>query len=108
MQFSKVYRCLAGDVSDIWEVGFQTSAEGETLTLATLDSNFTCRVSVPGLAIDRAVSVKNGANDRFIVALTEAETTLLGKGDHIVHLKISNATLSPPLAKTKQVLLRVG
>lgn len=36
MDAAELYRCLAGDGSDIWELGFQTSADGEPLVLATL------------------------------------------------------------------------
>jgi len=109
MQFAEIYRCLAGDSSDIWELGFQTSADDEPLVLATLDVNFTCNVSVVGTAISRAVSLKNGANNRFRIALTAAETaTLEPTKEYVVNLKITNATLSPPLAKTKQVLLRIS
>jgi hypothetical protein len=109
MEFAEIYRCLAGDTSDIWDLGFQLSADDEPLVLAPLDANFTCTVAVEGTAISRAVTLKNAANDRFRIALTASETaTLEKKQDYVVNLKISNATLSPPLAKTKQVLLRIS
>lgn len=107
MEFAEVYRCLAGDVSDIWEIGFQTSADDEPLVLAVLDVNFTCSISVPASALTRAITDKNVTNNRFRASLTAAETNTLGAGDHIVHLKISNPTLSPALVKTKRVLLRI-
>lgn len=106
MEAADIYRCLVGDGTDIWELGFQTSADGEPLALATLDVNFACQLTVG--AVDRAVTLKNGDNNRFRIALTGAETTTLGKGDHVVNIRITNATLSPPLAKSRQVLLRIS
>lgn len=108
MEFAEIYRCLAGDTSDIWELGFQTSADDEPLTLALLDPNFSCQLMVPGSSINRAVVLKNAENNRFRIALTGAETLALGKGDHLLNLRITNVTLSPPLVKTKQVLLRIS
>lgn len=108
MEFAEVYRCLAGDSSDIWELGFQISSDDAPLVLADLDDNFTCRLSVEGTNIDRDVSLKNDANNRFRIALTPSETDGLEKADYIVNLKIINDTLTPPLAKTKQVLLRIS
>lgn len=108
MEFADIYRCLAGDGSDIWEIGFQTSADDEPLALASLDGNFSCTLSVPASGITRAITDKNVANNRFRASMTAAETATLGPGDHIVHLKITNATLNPALARTKQLLLRIS
>lgn len=106
MDAAEIYRCLAGDGTDIWELGFRTSADDEPLALATLDANFACQLTVG--SVNRAVTLKNDDNTRFRIALTGAETAALGVGNHVVNMRITNATLSPPLAKSKQVMLRIS
>lgn len=100
----------AGDTSDVWELGFVTSAAGvKPVVLADLDPSFTCRIAVldAAPAINRAVTIKNGANTRFRVWLTPAETAALGEGDWTVGIELSNATLSPPLVQEVQRRIRI-
>jgi len=104
----ETFRAFTGDVTDIWEIGFQTSEDPDPLVLADLDVNFTCKVAVQGSAIDRAVTVKTGDNKRFRVWLTAAETEALGRGDHRVAIQLRNDTLAPPLDKQTQFILRLA
>ena len=100
---------VAGDTSDVWEIGLVTSAPGiKPVELAALDVNFSCWIGVAGAvpAIQRQVTVKNAANTRFRAWLTPAETTALGLGIWLVGIELRNPTLSPPLVA--EVQRRVG
>jgi hypothetical protein len=93
--------CYAGDTSDVWEVGFRTSADGvKPIVLADLDGNFSCRIAVKNSTMTpRAVTVKTGDNQRFRAWLTPEETEALGVGEWIVGIEIRNPTLIPALVK---------
>lgn len=100
-------KLIAGDSSTIWEVGFQTSADGiAPVVLAALDPNFTCRLAVGGTIIDRAVTEKNQENNRFRAWLTPAESLTLS-GVVTVGIQISNATLNAPLVLEHQVKIQM-
>ena len=86
-------RTYPGDSSPIWEVGYEDS-DGN---LVTLDGNYTCKIVAvkegqAGKTVDRSVTDKNGDSSAFLAALTEAETTSLGEGEHGVSVWIFNAT----------------
>lgn len=101
---------VAGDTSDVWEIGLVTSAPGiKPVELADLDVNFTCWIGVAGAAppIQRQVVAKNAANTRFRAWLTPAETTALGPGVHLVGIELRNPALSPPLVSEKQRLVGI-
>lgn len=98
-----------GDSSPIWEVAFQTSAEGVTpIELATLDGTYSCRIAVQGTAIDRAITEKTADNKYFRAWLTPAETLQLTPGIKMVGIQIKNDSLTPPLVLEYQVVLNVS
>lgn len=100
---------VAGDTSDVWEIGLVTSASGvKPVVLAALDVNFTCWIGVAAAVppIQRQVTVKNAANTRFRAWLTPAETAALGLGVWLVGIELRNPTLIPPLIA--EVQRRVG
>lgn len=100
----------AGDTSEVWEVGFVTSAKDVVpITLADLDVNFTCFLTVyrASPAITRQISSKNAGNTRFRAWLTPAETLALARGTWLVGLEIRNPALNPPLVKEAHVSVRI-
>lgn len=104
------YESIAGDTSDVWEIGFDTSNEGEELDLATLTGDFSCRIAVRDAdpVIDREITDKNTAGDRFRAWLTSEETRALGPRTWSVGIQITNLTLSPPLVKEHQLKLKLS
>lgn len=100
---------LIGDSSPIWEVAFQTSAEGVTpVELATLDGNYSCRIAVQGTSIDRVVTEKTADNKYFRAWLTPAETLTLTPGIKMLGIQIKNDSLVPPLVLEYQVVLNIA
>ena len=78
--------------------------QGETLQYSIgfkdntdLTTNWTCRVVIG--AIDKVVTLQNGTNTRFIVALDETETRALAIGVHQMGIEIENLTLTPDVRK---------
>lgn len=108
MSCGAVAEIYAGDTSDVWEVGFVTSAPGALpIELAALDGNFSCRIAVMGSDIARAVTGKNQAANRFRAYLTPAETEALGPGDWTVGIELRNPTLDPPLVQEVHRRIRI-
>lgn len=110
MTTQNIAEVIAGDTSDIWEVGFVTSAAGiKPVVLADLDSSFslTLRVTADGAPAERTVTDKNQENTRFQACLLPAETQALVAGEFTVELKLGNPTLSPPLVKTVRRKIKI-
>lgn len=100
MQSGSRAECYAGDTSDVWEVGFVTSAPGvRPVVLADLTEGFTCRIAVKDSAIAREVTVRTADDLRFRAWLTPAETAQLGPGEWTVGIELRNPALVPPLVK---------
>lgn len=102
--FGAICEIYAGDTSDVWEVGF----EDATGALTALDANFSCQLTVADSAIDRAVTAQDDDGTRFRAWLTPEETATLGQGRWQVGIELRNPTLSPPLVREFQVLVRIA
>lgn len=96
-----IYR---GDTGGPWNVGHKLD-DG---SLATLGVAYTCKIKVPGSAIDRAVTDKTGDGKRFIAALLPAETLTLAAGQYVVAIEVENTTLTPPLRVETHIILTVS
>jgi len=80
-----------------WAIGHR---DADSDDLITLDSNYTCRISVPTAdpPIEREVTAKNSENTRFLAFLTPAETATMEETDHLVYVCIENTTLTVPMS----------
>ena len=110
MHSQSVTELYAGDTSDVWELGFVTSAPGtKPVVRADLDPNFSCQIAVQGtvLVAARPVTVKTADNTRFRAWLTPAETRALGAGEWVIGIELRNPTLVPPLVKEVQRKIRI-
>ena len=100
---------IQGDTGDLWEVGLPTyDVDGNKNGLVDL-TGYSCRVREPNSSLDRAVTVKNTANNRFQVQLTPTETASL-QADKVItiRVKISNLSLLPvPFVKTGKITLTI-
>lgn len=110
MTTQNIAEVISGDTSDIWELGFVTSAPGaRPVVLAELDASFSLTIKVlgAGTPAERVITAKNAANTRFLACLLPSETEALAPGEYTVDLKLSNPTLSPALVKTLRRKIKI-